>query len=296
VRQIVAQEMGVKYEQVLMAPTSTDKNINTSPTAASAGTDLNGNAALDACRRIRKRIAQVAAAMLEKKEDGLAADPSSLLFENGEVVDTRQPKRRLIFEEVVRRAYELRVDLGERGFYATPGVDFNRDTGRGTPFLYFTNGVACSEVRIDRFTGEVTVTRTDLIMDAGRMINPGIDRGQVVGGFVQGMGWVTTEQLYYDEKGRLISCSPTTYKIPAVTDLPEVFNVRFLENDANRVSLHRSKAVGEPPLLLGVSVWLAVKNALSYAGSPKLSLPATGERVLLALSEAQARPAVSVTG
>ena len=288
VRQIVAQELGVEYDAVIVAATSTEKNINTSPTAASSGTDLNGAAAVNACRRIRRRLAETAAEMLAKQAGGLPADWNSIRFEAGQVFDARDPSKRLAFVEVVRQAYELRVDLGERGFYATPGVDFNRDTGRGTPFLYFTNGVACSEVCIDRFTGEVKVERSDLIIDVGRSINPGIDRGQIVGGFIQGMGWVTTEQLYYDAKGHLLSCSPTTYKIPAVTDLPEIFNVRFLDNPHNDVSLYRSKAVGEPPLLLGISVWLAVKNALSYASQPtppRLSIPATGEQVLLAMQE-----------
>src|SRR5207247_1354358 len=142
--------------------------------------------------------------------------------------------------------------LGERGFYATPGVDFNRDTGKGTPFLYFTNGVACSEVVIDRFTGELKIARTDLLMDAGESINPGIDRGQIVGGFIQGVGWVTTEELVYAANGELLSHSPTTYKIPNISDRPAIFNVRFLDNPRNDVSLYRSKAVGEPPLLLGI--------------------------------------------
>jgi xanthine dehydrogenase large subunit len=289
VRQIVAEELGIGYDRVIVAPTGTDKNNNTSPTAASAGTDLNGAAAVDACSRLRTRIAEVAAAMLAGPAGGLSAEPHSIRFESGMIFDPRVPNRRLTFVDVVRQAYELRVSLGERGFYATPGVDFNRETGRGTPFLYFTNGVACSEVLIDRLTGELKVTRADLIIDAGKSINPGIDRGQTVGGFVQGMGWVTTEELVYGPKGNLWSCSPTTYKIPAITDVPETFNVRFLENPNNDVSLYRSKAVGEPPLLLGVSAWLAVKNALSYAGVNRpgtLAIPATGERVLMALAAA----------
>jgi xanthine dehydrogenase large subunit len=207
------------------------------------------------------------------------------------VLDERSPDRSLTFAQVVCQAYEQRVNLGERGFYATPGVNFNRETGRGAPFLYFTNGVACSEVLIDRFTGEMSVTRADLIMDAGRSINPGIDRGQIIGGFIQGMGWCRTEELVYGAKGQLLSYSPTTYKIPAISDLPETFSVRFLDNPRNEVSLYRSKAVGEPPLLLGLSVWLAVKNALSYlseAPPAALSLPATGERILMALEAARA--------
>jgi xanthine dehydrogenase large subunit len=179
--------------------------------------------------------------------------------------------------------------LGERGFYITPGVDFNRDTGQGSPFFYFTNGVACAEVQIDRFTGELTVERVDLLMDLGQSINPGIDRGQIVGGFIQGMGWVTAEELVYDARGNLLSNSPTTYKIPNVSDVPAVFNVRFLDNPNNHVSLYRSKAVGEPPLLLGLCVWLAAKDALqSLAGkqSVRLNLPATGERILAAMEKA----------
>jgi xanthine dehydrogenase large subunit len=187
------------------------------------------------------------------------------------------------------------VSLGDRGFYATPGVDFNRETGRGSPFLYFTNGVACSEVLIDRFTGELAVTRVDLLMDLGRSINPGIDRGQIVGGFVQGMGWVTAEQLVYGPAGQLLSSSPTTYKIPNISDVPATFNVRFLDNPNNDVSLYRSKAVGEPPLLLGLSVWLAVKDALRSMAPdrppPALAIPATGERILLAIAGSRAAAA-----
>ena len=287
VRQIVAEELGIGYDRVIVAATATDKNNNTSPTAASSGTDLNGAAAVDACTRLRDRLAEVAIGMLSRSDDGSPAQSASIRFEKGFVFDSREPQRRLAFADVVRQAHELRVSLGERGFYVTPGVDFNRETGTGTPFLYFTNGVACSEVLIDRLTGELKVTRVDLTMDLGQSINPGIDRGQIVGGFVQGMGWVTTEELVYSAKGNLLSCSPTTYKIPAITDVPEAFNVRYLDNPNNEVSLYRSKAVGEPPLLLGISVWLAVKDALAHAGMTQaaaLAIPATGERVLLALS------------
>jgi xanthine dehydrogenase large subunit len=294
VRQTVAEELGIGFERVIVGATSTEKNNNTSPTAASSGTDLNGAAARDACGRLRERLAEVAATMLADAKSGLAVEPGRIRFDAGQVFDERTPEKTISFEQVVHQAYELRVSLGERGFYATPGVDFNRETGRGTPFLYFTNGVACSEVLIDRLTGQMKVARADLIMDVGKSINPGIDRGQIVGAFIQGMGWVTTEELVYGAKGQLLSYSPTTYKIPAVSDLPEVFNVRFLDNPHNTVSLYHSKAVGEPPLLLGISAWLAVKNAISYAspqGAAKLSIPATGERILLALESGRmARP------
>jgi xanthine dehydrogenase large subunit len=200
------------------------------------------------------------------------------------------PDRSMPFQTVVCQAYEQRVSLGERGFYITPGVDFNRETGRGSPFLYYTNGVACSEVVIDRFTGELTVTRVDIIMDAGKPLNPGIDRGQIIGGFVQGMGWVTGEELVYGLKGALLSNSPTTYKIPNISDVPAEMNVRFLDNPNSDQSIRRSKALGEPPLILGISVWLAVKDALRGIGAEaanSLRIPATAERILLAMEAAK---------
>jgi xanthine dehydrogenase large subunit len=186
---------------------------------------------------------------------------------------------------LVRLAYEARVDLGARGFYATPGVDFNRETGRGNPFYYFTNGAAVAEVLVDRLTGAVRVTRVDVLMDLGRPINPAVDRGQVVGGFVQGLGWATTEELRYSPTGELLTCSPSNYKVPAVTDVPDDFRVEFLETE-NPEHVYAGKAVGEPPFVLGLSVWAAVKDALRAAAPGKgsgLGLPATGEAVLLLL-------------
>jgi xanthine dehydrogenase large subunit len=291
IKQIVADELGIPIGSVIMAPTSTDKNNNTSPTAASAGTDLNGAAAADACGRIRERLAEVAATMLGRPSDGLAAEAKRIRFVDGMVFDERDPERLLPFRTVVCQAYEQRVSLGERGFYITPGVDFNREAGRGSPFLYYTNGIACSEVLIDRFTGELAVTRVDIIMDAGKPLNPGIDRGQIIGGFVQGMGWVTGEELMYGAKGQLLSNSPTTYKIPNISDVPAALNVRFLENPNSEISLYRSKALGEPPLILGISVWLAVKDALRTCGpgaAAALRIPATGEGILLAMEKSKA--------
>ena len=228
VRQIVADELGIEYDSVLVGPTSTEKNNNTSPTAASSGTDLNGAAAVDACRKLRARLAEfLANHVFIDPPAGLSPSPESVRFEDGLVWDERTPSHRMTFAQACCRAYIERINLGERGFYITPGVDFNRETGKGHPFLYFTNGVACSEVLIDRFTGEMKVTRVDLLMDLGQMINPGIDRGQVVGGFIQGMGWVTTEELKYDAKGNLLSHSPTTYKIPNIGDLPRGLQCRI---------------------------------------------------------------------
>ncbi|HEY7091472.1 MAG TPA: xanthine dehydrogenase molybdopterin binding subunit [Tepidisphaeraceae bacterium] len=284
VRQIVADELGVSYESVLIAPTSTDKNNNTSPTAASAGTDLNGAAAVDACSRLRQRLRDFVAKRVFKD-----SSPQDLNFADGIISDARH---RISFKEAVQLAYQERISLGERGFYATPGIDFDRDTGKGTPFLYFTNGAAAAEVLIDRFTGEMKVERVDLLMDIGVPINPGIDRGQITGGFIQGMGWVTTEELRYSDSGELLTHSPTTYKIPNVGDVPPIFNISLLDNPDNTVSLYRSKAVGEPPLLLGISVWAAARNALasiSPQAAAALTIPATGEKLLMAMT-AHAHP------
>ena len=287
IRQIVADELGVPYLNVIVMPTSTEKNNNTSPTAASAGTDLNGAAAVDGCRQIRKRLAAFAAEIFSSPEDGLIPSPEHIEFKNGFVSDNRQTDASMPFSELANRARLERIDLGARGFYKTPGVDFNRETGRGNPFLYFTQGAAVAEVKIDRFTGDLVVSRVDLLMDIGRSINPGVDMGQITGGFVQGMGWVTAECLVYDEGGRLLSHSPTTYKIPAITDVPVEFNCAFFPNDDNLHCVRRSKAVGEPPLLLGVAVWAAVKQALAQVqgdSDPNLRLPATGEEILRCLS------------
>jgi xanthine dehydrogenase large subunit len=184
-------------------------------------------------------------------------------------------------------AYLERISLGERGFYATPGLSWDWATGKGNPFLYYTTGCAVSEVEIDRFTGDLTVLRSDLLLDVGRPLNPGIDRGQITGAFIQGMGWVTTEALRYSPAGELLTHSPTTYKIPNIQDVPSIFNIDWIENNESTLSLRGSKAVGEPPLILALSVWTAVKHALSFVSGGeivKLDLPATNEEILTRLT------------
>jgi xanthine dehydrogenase large subunit len=303
IRQLVADEFGVEVARVAVMPTSTEKSNNTSPTAASAGTDLNGAAAVRACKIIKRRLRQFAAERFADCETGISRSATHVQFRDGYAIDTRRADVRIPFGQLCADARRARVDLGARGFYATPGVDFNRETGRGTPFFYFTQGAAVAEVLIDRFTGELRVPRADLLIDIGRSINPGVDRGQVIGAFIQGMGWVTAEALVYDAKGDLLSHSPTTYKIPAITDVPEVFNVATFDNSDNVRNVYRSKAVGEPPLMLGIAVWAAVKNALSYAGrdaAAELRLPATGEEILRCLTRVGATyrgtPAFSADG
>jgi xanthine dehydrogenase large subunit len=258
IRQLAADELGVPIERVHVMPTSTEKNNNTSATAASSGADLNGKATVDACRRIRARLEEVA-----------AQHPSTLTF-----------------EELVRKAYMSRVSLGERGFYATERIDWDWTSGQQHPFLYFTMATACSEVLIDRFTGDLKVLRTDVLLDIGKPLNPGVDRGQCVGGFVQGMGWVTTEDLRYTPAGELLTHSPTTYKIPNINDLPEQFSLEWIDHE-NPVNIRGSKAVGEPPLLTAISIWCAVKHALGFVSNgevAKLRLPATNEEILSRLT------------
>lgn len=289
IRQIVADEFGIPVSNVTVMTTSTEKNINTSPTAASAGTDLNGAAARNACEEIKGRMNALAARLLSDADDGISPSPGHILYTNGHVLDSRRPERSIPFAEFCKRCRLERIDIGARGFFATPGVEFNRETGRGNPFFYYTTGAAVAEVLIDRFTGELSIERIDLLMDIGRAINEAIDRGQVIGGFVQGMGWCTTELLVYNEKGELLSHSPTTYKIPAITDVPKIFNVAFVETDGEPRNIRGSKAVGEPPLLLSLCTWTAVKDALrSLAGREtaiNLRLPATGEEILRVIDE-----------
>ena len=296
IRQLVADEVGVSIDRVMMMTTSTEKNPNTSPTAASASTDLNGAAALDACRQIRSRMAEFAARWLAIPELGMEPSSSNIHFENDEVFDDRNPENRLTIGNFCHAARRNRIDLAARGFYATPGVDFNRQTGKGNPFFYYTTGAAVAEVTIDRFTGSCVVDRIDMLMDIGRSINPAVDLGQMIGGFVQGMGWCTAEELRYGSKGELLSYSPTTYKIPAITDIPAIFNVATIDNPHHQRNIRRSKAVGEPPLMLGVCVWAAVKQALSFESrgqSVPLKLPATHEEVLMCLRRMTSAPRVA---
>jgi len=290
IRQLVADEFGLATDSVRMMITSTEKNHNTSPTAASAGTDLNGAAALHACRQIKDCMKQYAAELLADAERGLIPAIEHIRIENGSVYDDRdlEPSHRIGFGEFCAMARRERIDLGARGFFVTPGVDYNRETGRGNPFFYYTTGAAVAEVTIDRLTGELQCDRADLLMDVGRMINPGVDRGQVVGGFIQGVGWVTDEELRYDDAGELLSTGPTTYKIPNITDLPRELNVDFIDNPKHQKNIRLSKAVGEPPLMLGLAVWLAARHAMSVIADGKavdLAIPATGEQLLMCLTE-----------
>jgi xanthine dehydrogenase large subunit len=291
---------GLDVSKVLVMPTSTEKNSNTSPTAASSGADINGAATLKACEKILLRLKWIAhhhfagfktTDVIEfpeySEQEVLKLNLSHIVFAN-ELVADKKTNKTLAWKDLVKMAYMNRVSLGDYAFFKTPDLGFDKKTLTGKAFNYFTNGAAVSEVEIDEYTGELKVLRTDILMDLGRSINPGVDLGQVSGAFIQGMGWVTTEHLFYHEtSGKLLSHSPTTYKIPNIQDTPRIFNIELLENHTNTQNIYRSKAVGEPPLLLGTSVWTAVKNALSFRSKnhlPKITSPATAEVIVMELT------------
>jgi xanthine dehydrogenase large subunit len=279
VAQVAADRFGVSLERVKITATDTGKVPNTSATAASSGSDLNGMAVKAACDEIRGRIAEVVAPELQ-------AGPTSVVFEGGMV---RAEGASMTFEEAVAKTYMARVSLSATGFYRTPKIEWDRIAGQGRPFFYFAYGVACSEVVIDTLTGENRILRTDILHDCGRSLNPAVDIGQIEGGFVQGAGWLTTEELVWDGAGRLGTHAPSTYKIPACSDRPRVFNVALWDAENREETIYRSKAVGEPPLMLGISVFSALGRACAACGPnfPDLQAPATPEAVLAAVNRAK---------
>ncbi|MFC7736746.1 xanthine dehydrogenase molybdopterin binding subunit [Roseomonas sp. GCM10028921] len=270
ITQVVAGVFGVGVDRVRITPTSTAEVPNTAPTAASTGTDLNGWAAQIAATTIRTRMAELAAA-----EWGVR--PEEVRFEEEEVF---AGNHRIGFGELAHRCVRARISLSSTGFYRTPGIHWDPAAMRGEPFFYFSYGAAVAEVELDLLTGEHRLLRADLVQDCGRSLNPAVDRGQIEGAFVQGLGWLTCEELWWDEEGRLRTLGPSTYKIPGSRDVPPVFNVRLLEGAPSRAdTVFRSKAVGEPPLMLATAVWNALRDAI---GCERLDLPATPERLLMA--------------
>ncbi|ABG40941.1 Xanthine oxidase / xanthine dehydrogenase, molybdenum binding subunit apoprotein [Paraglaciecola sp. T6c] len=288
--QIVANEFGISLHDVEVTATRTDKVPNTSPTAASSGTDLNGKAAQNACISVKQRLAEFYAKTIDDSE--LTAD--KVTFADNRVT---LGQHNVEFVQLVQDAYIGRVSLSSTGFYKTPKIHYDRSTGNGRPFFYFAYGASVSEVSIDTLTGEYKVERVDILHDVGRSLNPAIDIGQIEGGFIQGMGWLTTEDLKWDDKGRLISNNPATYKIPAIGDTPDVFNVDLYPRDNDEDSIYHSKAVGEPPFMLANSVWCAIKDAISsltdYKIDPQLPAPATPEAVLKCIMSIDADPTSS---
>ncbi len=281
VAQLVAAELHLDLERVHITATNTGKVPNTSPTAASSGTDINGEAARDACRTLKARLVQYCV-------DAYHVKPEEVVFSKDQVsVGSTQT---LSFTQLVRNAFHARVPLSATGYWRTPEIEFDRERWRGTPFYYFAYGAAVSEVVIDLLTGESRLLRVDILQDVGRSLNPAVDRGQVEGGFIQGMGWLTMEEVVWSRDGRLLTHAPSTYKIPVASDAPPVFNVWLWEKGENvRDIVHRSKAVGEPPLMGALSVFHAIYDAIG-ATSPSrepvaLEAPATPENILKAIHE-----------
>lgn len=273
IRQVAADVLGLDVGKVNITATNTSKVPNASATAASSGTDLNGMAVKNACDKLIGRLSD---AFYKKFTDS----KGQLHFTNNQVGDG---KHKIPFSDLVLFAYLNQYSLSATGFYKTPDIHFDRETGKGTPFHYFAYGMAVSEVEVDILTGQHQLLRTDILHDVGESINPLIDKGQVEGAFVQGLGWVTSEEMKYDKKGNLLNHSPDTYKIPAITDIPRDFRVELLNKAPNPLVIKKSKAVGEPPFIHGLSVWLALKDAVSAVGGHQIDLefqiPATHEYI-----------------
>ena len=283
VAQIVAEEFQVDIDRIQITATNTDKVPNTSPTAASSGTDLNGKAAQNAAQIIKQRLIDWGAGHFQ-------VSPEEVVFKNNFVKIRHQI---LSFQEFVQLAYFNQISLSSTGFYRTPKIFYDHATGSGSPFYYFAYGAACSEVLIDTLTGEYKVLRADILHDVGDSLNPAIDIGQVEGAFVQAVGWLTTEELVWNDKGKLMTNGPAGYKIPAIADMPIDFRTTLVENRKNpEDTVFHSKAVGEPPFMLGISVWCALKDAVAsvsnYKKYPHMDSPATPERVLWAVEQMQA--------
>ena len=281
IAQVLARALGVSVENVMPSATRTDKVPNGSPTAASSGTDMNGMAALNACNRIKKGLVSFAA-------EHFGVDASEVSFADDQVTIG---EKSMPFPEFILLAYMNRTPLSSSGFYRTPNIWYDRDKGEGSPFFYYANGAACAEVTISTLTGEYRVDRVDILHDVGSSLNPAIDIGQIEGGFVQGMGWVTTEELQWNDRGQMVSNGPANYKIPTAFDVPERFNVELFDRPNHADTIYSSKAVGEPPLMLGTAVWSALRDACAslanYKYSPRLDVPATAERVYWAAKEAR---------
>jgi xanthine dehydrogenase large subunit len=283
INQIAAAELGVSIENIKSSPTDTSKVPNTSATAASSGSDLNGMAVKIAVEKLKSRIAEIAVQHFNKDEKHISLK-ENICFKENQVFDKEFPKKKISFEKLVSIAYLNRISLSATGFYKTPGINYDSNAGKGNPFHYFAFGMAVSEVEVDTLTGHHEILRTDILHDVGDSLNEEIDIGQIEGGFIQGVGWCTSEEIKWDEKGFLLNNSPDTYKIPTIADIPKDFRVDLLRNVPNPNTIRRSKAVGEPPFMLSFSVWLAIKYAISAVGDhkfePEFRLPATNELIL----------------
>jgi xanthine dehydrogenase large subunit len=287
IQQIAAAELGISVDRVRVNATNTSKVPNTSATAASSGTDLNGMAVRAAMETLRSRIAECVATLFNEKENSIRSSKDDIRFEQDEIFDSKNPARRIGFAEAMPQMVLRRVSLSATGYYRTPGISWDKSKGVGTPFRYYAFGMAVTEVMVDALTGAQRLLRTDILHDVGDSINPAIDIGQIEGGYIQGVGWCTTEEIKWDNAGNLMTHSPDTYKIPSAGDIPSDFRVALLENATNLDAIHGSKTVAEPPFMLSLSAWLAIKDAVSAVANheiePEFSLPATNEVILLSI-------------
>ncbi|HIA07425.1 MAG TPA: xanthine dehydrogenase molybdopterin binding subunit [Flavobacteriales bacterium] len=289
IKDLAADELGLDPEQVKVNATSTAKVPNTSATAASAGADLNGMAVKNALDKLKRRIANSICDDFNK-ESTVQSKPEEIEFKGGKVFDSSNTDRSMDFAESIMKAYLNQVSLSATGYYKTPDIHFDREIGKGQPYYYYAYSMAVTEVEVDTLTGHYTNIRTDILHDVGNSLNTRVDIGQIEGGYIQGVGWCTTEECKWDKNGNLLNYSPDTYKIPNIQDIPKDFRINLLEGHPNGAkTIRRSKAVGEPPLMGALSCWLAIKDAVSAAGNhqiePDFSLPATNEVILLSLDK-----------
>jgi xanthine dehydrogenase molybdopterin binding subunit len=298
IQQIAAEEFGVRLARIQVTPTDTSKVPNTSPTAASSGTDLNGMAVRNAIVTLKERIAAATATLFSERNPGEASRPEDIVFTNDTIADRRHPERTIGFAEAMPEMVMRQVSLAASGYYRTPDIGWDKAKGWGKPFHYFAFGMAVCEAELDVLTGDATMRRVDILHDAGTSVNVGVDLGQIEGGFIQGLGWVTTEDVRWNDQGHLLTHSPSTYKIPTADDLPRDFRVALLADAPHPGTIRNSKAVGEPPLMLALSAWLAIKDAVSavcdHRVEPDLPIPATNEAILLCLERMKRRTASGV--
>lgn len=293
IAQIAAAELGISVERIKVNATNTSKVPNTSATAASAGTDLNGMAVKNAIDKLKKRIAEVMATEFSKQRPEKKSLPENIIFEDNYIYDKLIPYYKKAFADAIPLIHLNQVSLSATGFYRTPDIGWDKVTGWGKPFNYFAFGMCVSEVIVDTLTGFYKNLRTDILHDVGDSINPGIDIGQVEGGYIQGLGWCTTEEVKWNDKGHLLNHSPDTYKIPGVQDIPADFRTHLLQNVPNPNAIRKSKAVAEPPFMLAFATWLAIKDAISSVANhelePQFQLPATNEVILLSIEDMKRR-------
>ena len=299
-QQIAAAELGISIDRVRVNATNTSKVPNTSATAASSGTDMNGAAVRNAIGILKERIAEGVASIFNEKRPAVPTSIDDIQFEHDTIFDVKHLERRIGFAEAMPQMVLRRISLSSTGYFRTPGIGWDKAKGVGTPVRYYAFAMTVSEVLVDTLTGAVTLLRTDILHDAGDSINPAIDIGQIEGGYIQGVGWCTTEEIKWDRDGNLMTHSPDTYKIPTAKDIPGDFRVKLLENAANPNAIHGSKTVAEPPFMLSLSAWLAIKDAVSAVGchetEPEFSLPATNEVILLSIEKLRTLTKESASG